>query len=67
MKEETLDILTSNIKNTCYKCKYALLGNPENTFCPKYKEKPYSVYFEGKSCPFFEISKYAEKNEAKRD
>lgn len=57
MNEKELTFVFSNIKNTCEKCKWGKILDPNYTSCAKYKEgKPYEVYFEGKECPKFEPS-----------
>lgn len=54
MSEEVV-VNGPSIKNTCWKCANSLhwmLRNQIN--CAKYSQKPHSVYFEGKECPYFD-------------
>lgn len=55
MSEEEVVVTGPSIKNTCWKCANSLHWMLRNqTHCAKYSQKPHSVYFEGKECPYFD-------------
>lgn len=58
MNEKELTFNFAKISNTCEKCKYGVIVNPNYTNCVKYpKGKPDEIYFGGKECPMFVLAK----------
>lgn len=59
-EKETINVVTANNKNTCKKCVYGVIINPDLGYCAKYRNKPDEILYEGKECPFMKAYKFGE-------
>lgn len=56
-EENVISISMPRIENTCKKCLYGNIINPNRTHCAKFAQKPKEIYYEGKDCPYFKALK----------
>lgn len=54
-KEEVVNVSFPKISNTCKKCLYGNVVNPNNTHCAKYAQKPDEIYYGGAECPHMKL------------
>lgn len=52
-EEKVIGIVMPKIENTCRKCLYGNVINPNYTSCAKFENKPSEIFYEGKDCPYF--------------
>ena len=60
---EDIRINLPKIKETCEKCKYGLAIYPHALSCRYFKLKPYNIFYEGNSCPYFKRAITSKKDE----